>query len=117
MACNGGPDLQHFNMECNSSIPNNNITILYSTSSVSTYDLTEGCCTNPGDCKQTTPERAMTSLNIICEGSYSCMVTIILVNLPQCNYTLSNYQEVIYSCGTPTTGRILQPLLVIHKYR
>ena len=109
MACLGGPGLQEFNMECNSSIPNNNITILYSTSSVSTYNLTEGCCTNHGDCTQTSPDGAMISLNTICAGSYSCRVTIILTNLPECNSTMSNYQEVIYSCGTPTTGRILQP--------
>ena len=111
VACLGGPVLQQFNMECNSSIPNNNITILYSTSFVSTYNLSEGCCTNPGDCTQTSPDHAMNVINTRCEGKYSCMVTITLVNLPECNYTHHNYQEVIYSCGTPTTGRILQQYL------
>ena len=86
------------------SIPRNSRT-------VSTYNLTAGCCTNPGDCTQTTPEHAMTVINIMCEGSYSCTVTIQQAILPECNYTQHNYQEVIYSCGTPAAGRILQYLL------
>ena len=110
MACLGYGDLRHITMECNSSIPNNNITILYSTSSVSTYNLTSGCCTNPGDCTQTTPEDAMYVITLVCQGRYNCAVTMQVNELPECNSTMSNFQEVIYSCGTPTTGRI-QPLL------